>query len=163
MIIIGLSTLCPLIVDYEWQKYIKRLEKFVEKKKENPNMVYSELYDKVSTEKNVELYQLLTSKLQNPIYKKRPANPVEALVKGASRFETLNVFDQAKCLLQILIVFSRINGCDLSLIGGVSKAAVLTLSSSLSNWKKNYSDVRIVDMSASGLYASKTDNLLNLL
>ena len=160
---IGLSTLCPLIVDYEWQKYIKRLEKFVEKKKENPNMVYSELYDKVSTEKNVELYQLLTSKLQNPIYKKRPANPVEALVKGASRFETLNVFDQAKCLLQILIVFSRINGCDLSLIGGVSKAAVLTLSSSLSNWKKNYSDVRIVDMSASGLYASKTDNLLNLL
>ncbi len=162
--VVSLSAFCPLIVGYEWEKYIKRLSRFVEKKKENPKMVYYELYDEVNIRKNTELYDILILKMQSAIYKKRPANPADALINGKNTFEELDIFEQSKCLMQILTVFGRINnGCDLSAIGGVSKAAVLTLSSILSNWNKNYKDIRILDMSASGLYQSKTENLLEML
>ena len=37
------------------------------------------------------------------------------------------------------------------------------LSLNLINWKKNYTDVRIVDQSASGLFEKMSENLLDLL
>ena len=37
------------------------------------------------------------------------------------------------------------------------------MSSNISNWKKDYTDVRIKDRSASGLYESVSVNLLGLL
>lgn len=166
---VSLSVFSPLAVGYEWEKYIKRVERFVEKKKENPNIVYSEEHDEITAQKNMELYELLILKLKKRVYDKRPTNPVKILEKGKEAFEKLDIFEQAKCLLQIIIVFSRINnGCNFSNIGGAPNAAELTLSSSLSNWKgsrnkKLYTDVRILDMTASGLYQSKTGNLLELL
>lgn len=127
-------------------------------------MVYSEKYDEVTVRQNLELYDFLTAKLCAPIYKKRPNNPSATLEKGRAKFEELSVFEQTYVLIQILVTFSRINqGIDLLLIGGSKHEAHILLSSSLSNWKKNYADVRIVDMNASGLHESKTQNLLELL
>ena len=76
-----------------------------------------------------------------------------------------DVYEQAKCLMQILMVFGRVSGgCDLQLVGGAGKAAAMSgFSASMSNWKKYYSDVRIIDQSASGLFESRSDNLLDLL
>lgn len=159
------SLLEPLILGYEWEKYIKHIERFVEKKKETFNMVYSLKYDKISPEDNIKLYDLLTSKLQNNVYTKRPANPASILCNGREKFVKAEIFEQSKCLLQILSVFGRgAGGCDLQLLGGGSKAASTgNFSSSLSNWKKNYSDVRMIDSSASGLYEKRSENLLKLL
>ena len=66
-------------------------------------------------------------------------------------------------LLSILGLFGRANKADLSEIGGAPSAGVAALSSSISNWKKNYTDVRIVDRSASGLFETVSDNILDLL
>lgn len=62
-------------------------------------------------------------------------------------------------------VFGRISsGCDLSAVGGTPKsAATIGLSSTVSNWKKRYKDVRIIDSSASGLWEKRSCNLLDLL
>ena len=55
-------------------------------------------------------------------------------------------------------------GCDLTLIGGKAhSAATVSFSSIISNWKKNYSDVRIIDQSASGLWEVVSDNILEYL
>ena len=55
-------------------------------------------------------------------------------------------------------------GCDLISIGGVGKAAAtVNFSATISNWNKNYKDVRIIDSSASGLWEKKSKNLLELL
>ncbi len=160
---LGVATFVPLIVGYTWEKYIKRLEKMVEKKKNNPNFVHSPQYDEVSKEENEALYALLLAKLQSSLYRQCPANPADILQKGASQFAKLEVEEQAKCLLQIVSVFGRVSGADLSGIGGASKAAVTTLSSTLSNWKKKYTDVHVVDMSASGLRQSRSCNLMELI
>ena len=54
-------------------------------------------------------------------------------------------------------------GIDLTPIGGVKSAGVPFLSSALSNWKKLYADVRIVDPSPAGLFERASVNLLTLL
>ncbi len=158
------SLTMPLVISYPWEKYVKHIEKFIEKKKEHPNMVYSETYDKLTVKQNIELYDLLTHKLERPPYVKRPNNPIDTLRSGREKFEKLDIAEQANCLMQILTLFGRnSNGCDLRSVGGVGKAAVASFSSSISNWKKNYTDVRIIYQSASGLFETRSVNLLELL
>ena len=151
--------------DKSWQFYLKKLEMFDEKCSKNKNYIYSEEYDKISVEKNIELYDLYIKKLKSSIYSKRVNAPTETLEKGIEKFILLDIKEQAKTLLNIHQVFGRMTGgCDLTAIGGVGKAAAtLSFSSIVSNWKKNYSDVRIIDSSASGLWKKESENLLELL
>ena len=48
-------------------------------------------------------------------------------------------------------------------IKGSKDEGILRLSLDISNWKKKYSDVRIIDRSASGLFEKRSDNLLDLI
>ena len=161
---IKVSSMTPLCLAPEWEFYIKKLETFDEKKNNNPNMIYMEKYDVVSPEKNVELYDILIDKLSNTVFKKRPVNPCDDLADGKAKFAAQDVFKQTKCLLQIVGIFGRINnGFDLRAVGGGQYAAKSRRSTNLSNWKKYYSDVRIIDTTASGLFEHRSCNLLDLL
>lgn len=150
--------------DKSWQFYLKKLEMFDEKCAKNANYIYSEEHDKISTEKNIELYDIYIKKLKTSIYSKRVNAPTETLEKGKEKFISLDIKDQVKTLLNIHPVFCRMDrGCDLTSIGGLGRTAGTMLSSNISNWKKNYSDVRIIDSSASGLWEKESENLLDLL
>lgn len=148
-----------------WNTYLKRLESFVEKVNRNPRYIYSEQFDKISAEQNLALYDLYIDKLENSIYKKRVNAPTATLKNGRERFRCLSIAEQAKALLNIHQVFGRLSsGIDLTLIGGVSKAAATGgFSATVSNWRKNYSDVRLIDVSPSGLWEKQSENLLALL
>ena len=52
---------------------------------------------------------------------------------------------------------------DLKNLNESSSSGTMSLSLNISNWKKLYTDVRIVDRSASGLFESVSDNILNML
>ena len=145
------------------EKYIKRLESFAQKRKQNANVVYSEKFDVISKAENLKLYDYYIQKWIASLYKYRPANPVDTLVNGRDKFINLPIDSQVTVLLSIQGLFGRCIKADLSYIGGASSAGVASLSSSLSNWKKNYTDVRIVDQSASGFFEKVSDNLLDLL
>ncbi len=149
----------------EWMLYIKRLERFAEKISANSNYIYDETFDKVSTGKNLELYDLYLDKLENSVYSKRVNCPADTLKKGRELFAGLDVKNQAKALINIHQIFGRIaGGIDLTAIGGAGKAAAtVSFSSSVSNWSKSYKDIRIIDSSASGLWENKSTNLLELL
>ena len=54
--------------DVFWQYYLKKIESFNDKCKKNANYIYDEDYDKISVEKNIELYDLYINKLNNSIY-----------------------------------------------------------------------------------------------
>lgn len=150
--------------DKSWQFYLKKLEKFNENYSKNKNYIYSEEHDKISAEKNIELYDLYIKKLKSSIYSKRINPPTETLEKGREKFIALGIKEQAKTLLNIHQVFGRMDrGCDLTSIGGLGRSAGIMLNSNISNWRKNYSDVRIIDASASGLWEKESENLLDLL
>ena len=128
-------------------------------------MIYRAEYDKITPDRNVALYDLLIEKLESKAFVKRPNNPVSTLKKGRVMFVQASIAEQVKCLMQILSLFGRVSGgCDLQIVGGAGRAAAMVgFSSSLGNWKKNYSDIRIIDQSASGLFETRSDNLLDLL
>ena len=157
--------LMPFSAGAYWQYYMKKLEAFAEKLKRNKNYVYDPVYDKVTLEKNVQLYDLYIEKLEKTIYKKRMAAPSQIVKDGRERFKKLSIVKQTYCLLNLQQVFGRMTGgCDLSDIGGKkNSAATKNFSSSISNWEKNYPTVRIIDSSASGLWEKKSENLIELI
>lgn len=162
---ISVSSLTRFSASMETERYLKRLESFCEKYSKNNRLVCSPEYDRITVEDNLALYDLYIEKLTTSIYRKRINNPVELLRKGRESFTLLPLEAQAKTLLNIHAVFGRLtNDCDLSQIGAGSRAAATVgLSSSLSNWKKNYSKVYILDESTSGLWCRRSQNLLELL
>ena len=147
------------------EAYIKHLEKLSEAKAENPDHVYSEQYDKVTAAQNLELYELYCRKLKDSIYSKRLNPPVKIFEDGREKFANADIYAQTAALLNMHSVFGRVsNGCDLTIIGGTARAAAtMGLSSTIDNWKKSYSDVRIIDASASGLWEKRSENLLELI
>ena len=136
-----------------------------EKMKSRPNYCYSAEYDKVTSEQNIALYDLYVNKLEKTVYAKRPNNPLKTLVDGRKSFLKLSVADQAKALLNIHSAFGRVSsGCDFTAVGGAAHAAAtVNFSASVSNWKKNYKDISIIDASASGLWEKQSENLLDIL
>ncbi len=157
------SVYMPFRANADWNRYIKALEELEKKLKINPDYYFEPEIEKISIEKNQQLYNLYIEKLQYA-YKNMPTTPLQVLLNGKEIFTKLSVTQQAHVLLQIHQLFGRtVNGCDLTLIDGKKSTAVQTLSSNISNWKKTYSKAYIIDTSASGLYESKSQNLLELL
>ena len=145
--------------------YIKKLDMLTEKMKTRPNYRYSAEYDKVTPKQNIALYDLYVTKLQKTVYARRPNNPLKILVDGRDKFRALTVTEQAASLLNIHAAFGRISsGCDFTAVGGAARAAAtVSFSAAVSNWKKSYKDIRIIDASASGLWEKQSENLLDIL
>ena len=146
--------------------YIKKLENFSEKIKKNPKYIYDEEYDIISREKNIKLYDLYIKKYKGSVYANRINNPLDILEKGKTAFEALSIYEQVDVLLNIHSTFGRTgsSGTNLEKIGGKKGNAAMSLSANISNWSKLFKDVRVIDMSPSGLWEIKSDkNLLELL
>ena len=160
-----LNSMMSFVANPEVERYLKRLESLIEKLDKNKQYVFDEKHDGVSAADNQKLYALYLDKAENSVFKKRVNMPLSVLSTGKAAFEKLSATDQARVLLNIHLLFNRManGGCDLSRIGGAGKAGATLVSSSISNWKKNYSDVRILDRSASGLWEAASENLLSLL
>ena len=152
----------PLSASMFW--HVNHLDNFAQKCENNRLIRYDPWFDKISKEKNTELYELLTKKFSNSIFKKRINHPQKTLQKGYSTFLNLEIIDQTKVLQSILLLFGRTSGgINLVDIGGEKQGSSTKISSCLSTWKKSYSDVRVIDLSVTGLWERSSDNLLNLL
>ena len=158
-----LSPLTSLNVNSKWEFYCKKLENFSERKNSNPNMIYSEKFDYINSKDNEMLYDILVSKLSNTVHSNRPLDSkktVNELEKNKNKFMELNIFDQTDFLLKMFGLFNRKTSVKLAPVASETRTKI---SYYLSNWKKSYSDVRIIDTTASGLFEHRSCNLLDLL
>lgn len=153
----------PLIVGTETERYIKRLESFEKKKGKIASLQLDEEHDKITKEENAKLYALLMQKMSDTIFKKCPGSILKTLQKGQDLFAKAEPETQVKSLLTIIQWFKTQRAVDLRDIGGTQSGGVKTPSAKLSVLKKRYNDIRIVDMSAAGLFASRSENILELL
>lgn len=162
---IGLSSMMPLILGSKWEKYIKKLDSFVTKKEKNKNLVLDKVYDGITVENNKKLYDLLGEKLIKGIYEQAFSAQVNIVKSGGERFENLQLDDQVKVLLNLVLLLKcgRAEKCDFTLIGGAKNAGTYTISSKLNNMLGKYESVKIVDVSASGIFETRSFNLLDLL
>lgn len=100
--------------------------------------------------------------MRGPVFSKMPGSK---LTINREAFIYLQVKEQLNCLKNMIsyLKTNRPGDCDMKNVGGSAHEGAVYASCNLSNWKKNYADVRIIDRSASGLYESRSDNLLDLL
>lgn len=160
---IVVSPCMPLILGAPMERYVKRLEVFNQKRKEGASILPDVVHDHITPEENLTLYDLLCSKLNGSVFAKCPGNIADIVAEGRDKFITLAMTEQITCLLNIISWFGNAPSCNLVSIGGSLQGGTKRPSAHLTAWKKNYTDVRIVDMSASGLFQSRSENLLKML
>ncbi len=142
--------------------YIKKLENYSEKKKKNSSIMHDEVNDGLSVAKNVALYDKISDKLNSNLFGKLPSNQRDTLLSGRDSFVDAE-FDMQVALLLTLVNMlksGRSGGCDLSLIGGSPNSGVLNIGAEILSSK--FSDIRIIDVSPSGLHEKSSINLKEL-
>ncbi len=157
------SPCMPLILGAQMERCVKRLETFDQKRKDGTNILPDAEHDHITAEENLALYDQLCGKLTNSVFAKCPGSIAKTVTEGREKFSKLTMEAQISCLMSIISWFGNVPNCNLEDIGGAKSAGSKVPSSKLSNWKKSYADVHIIDVSASGLYQSRSENLLTLL
>ncbi len=156
--------LTQLVVGKDWERYIKRLESASKKQLQNRKIQFDVEHDMICAEKNLELFDLLLKKLEASVFIHCPGNIAATLRAGKDAFQKRPLEEQVHALLNIIGWFNDVGGgCDLTLLDGAKSGGTKRPSMKLSGWAKDYSDVRIIDSSASGIFESPSENLLTLL
>lgn len=159
-----LSPLAALILPAQWEQYAKKLESFQKKQQSNPNIASDEANDGISKERNFALYQILAAKLGRWPFMQFPGNQADTLADGEEKFATADIGEQVRCLMNVLLMMGPgSSAVNLETCGGKKATGTKVINAKLSNWKKRYTDVRIIDESASGLFSRSSENLLDLL
>lgn len=164
-VVILLRSMMTPRYEKEWMAYIKRIENVAKKKKNSPKYEIDEKYDGISKEKNIRFYDYLVDKINGSVYSKIPGGRPTVCKGKRDVFESKDIYDQLNCLENMILYIktNRTGGCDMSKIDGKPNEGAVKLSANISNWKKNYKDVRIIDRSASGLFEKVSVNLLDLI
>ena len=135
-----------VILDKESEKYIKNISKYQNWKKENKD---GELWESITKEKNIKLYNTLVEKMNSGIFAKKKPNKFEELNIDEVRnnFNNVSLDNQAKVLLEILnLLTNKKSIFDLKLIN-------IALGRSRYNFNiTSQSQFSIVEQSVTGFY-----------
>ena len=147
------------IVSKDKEEYIKRIENYLarnlERTDKKTNLLLSE-HDKITKEDNLRLYEYLINKHDTTIYKYRPANAVNTLVKGKEKFEEISLEEQCIVIGQILCLFTcKPISADLKLVGGSANSGVINKNKKISSENSAY----MINQSVTGLYEQVIDLL----
>lgn len=146
-----------LILSEEDVKILKKVIKFINRKKENKDIVLNE-YDGITEEDAGNLYETFIRKLKDSIYKKRLALQGETLENKRKEFEALSLEDKCIVLGEILHLFQCQSGAaNLKLIGGPASAGILVMNNNISKCNQ----ISIITQSPTGIFEKEID-LLNL-
>lgn len=151
-----------LIVSPKQERYIKNIFKYCERATNINDLPEITVFDKISSDENVYLYDELLQKLQSTKYITLMQKASVSVMEGRDTFIQLNTEKQAKALINVINLFGCNNsqGKDLTLVGGVKSAGIQLMPMKISNNK--FEEIRIVDQSVTGLFEKKSPNLLEL-
>lgn len=140
-----------LVLGEENETYLKRVLKVASK---TDYKVTS--YDKITSEKNSELYKLLLDKHKSNVYKNKPASQIKTLENGLPVFVGLSLDKQCAVIGEIIKLFvCKSVTCNLELIGGKSKAGAFKIGKNISGISRAY----LYNQSVTGLFEQKIDLL----
>lgn len=116
-----------LCLSEELNALVKRIGKFLEKKRVQTNLTIS-TYDKIDAKENLLLYDAFSEKLGNSIYKEKFEIPADSVKAGREIFQKLTLEEQCQVLMEILHLFQ----CNpvlsnLSLIHGKAHAGSISI------------------------------------
>ena len=127
--------------------YIRKIESTVEK---------DSIAKEITWERNMELYDILTEKMKEGIYRNRQ-NPVgEKLQNRRGSFAELKEKKQCKVLLEVLkLTAFGLTEADLTQIQESSKTGIMRISKNISDAE----EFKLIHQSPAGLYEREIDLL----
>lgn len=141
----------PLILDIEWDEYSKILDKEIEKVKNKEEFNRRNI---VTEEKNNQMFDYLTNKLETSIYKKMKSFKLNDFLRKSTKekFVSLDILEQSKILLQIInVMTNRVTTYNMKSIGMSTSRA--TIGTNLSNLE----EFSVIEESVTGLNSKKVE------
>ncbi|MGL4986855.1 MAG: type II CRISPR RNA-guided endonuclease Cas9, partial [Treponemataceae bacterium] len=140
-----------LIVSKELQDHIRAIEKFIARKKKNPQAQLTP-FDAITAEKNLALYDELIRKLESSIYKIKIGAQSDVLKNLRNNFIEKEVSVQASVLNEILYLFqcNRVS-TNIKDINGGSQIGSLSISKNIENSK----NLVLINQSITGIFESR--------
>jgi len=140
--------------------YVKKICKYVDRnKKANIKGGYlpiNILYDGITKNKNVELYDALLTKQKETIYKQKPASQIQLLETSRDKFISLNIEEQSLVLNEIFSLFKcSAASANFKLLGGGEVVGRIQISKNITGRGKAY----IINQSPTGIFEKKVDLL----
>lgn len=160
---IGIVSLETLVLDNNYQKYVKKIFSFIEKTKTDKTLT-AKNYMGFTQEMNIQLYDVLVDKYLNSIFSKWYRNEGELLEENRDKFAEYEIDEQIKILAEMVSLLKTCHkgGANFEMVGGKKSSGVKNISSKMDNMKKRYKEVYIIDQSPSGLSEMKSENLLEI-
>lgn len=151
-----------LILSSQHMAYVKKITKFIEKRKQDKVCMIN-AFSGISSEDNIELYDVLVSKCNIKPFNIMYENLGIKLSDNRDNFIKKSVENQVLILSEMVRLFKtgRKTGVNLEEVGGRKNSGVKTLNTCLYK-VKDYSNIFLVDQSPTGLIERKSPNLLDL-
>lgn len=102
----------------------------------------------ISKEKNIALYNLIISKYENSIFRKKGGAIGSCIIKGRDRFLKLEVEAQCAVLMQIFLDFRKSTGVNLSKIRGGNGSGIIKMSKKINAAE----ELELIEQSVTGIY-----------
>lgn len=142
-----------LIISSNETKCLKKVLKYVQRRRENKNLILYES-DGIAESALVNLYDCFLCKLQNTIYNKKLSLQVKTLSEKRENFVSLSKEEKCIALSEILHMFQcQSVNANLSLIGGPANAGSLAINSNIKDCK----NIFIINQSSTGIFEKKID------
>ena len=143
-------------IDDEHAEYLKDVRKYIDRCNVAREVLPVTEYDGITKEENLKMYDWFTARLDKGAYARLFSNMITDMKSSRSKYEDLNILEQAKILLEVLKAFK----CDRQVsnfksLNGKASVGIIAFSSNLSNLKSAY----LINQSVTGLYEKKI-NLL---
>lgn len=160
---LSITNAMSAIVHQEYNDYIKKIESFERKYKEKIISTISP-FSKINLEMNLKVYDYFTERcFAQPfcIWKKFEETG-EILRKGRDKFLKQDLEEQVHTLMKVIAVFKtgRSTTCDLESVGGAKNFHTERFNAVIDT--KKHKNICIIDLSSTGLYEKKSENLLDL-
>lgn len=112
-------------------------------------------YDGIEAEKNIEIFDTISDKMVNTVFKPKFGALGKRLQNKREEFCKLSLYQQCYVIRQILkILHCTVETGDLTLIGEAKNCGKTTISNKL---QSGYSSAKLINQSVTGLYENETD------
>lgn len=142
-----------LILSEKETKILKKVIKYVNRRKENKNTVLDDC-DGLGEKDLLELYDTFLDKVENSVYHKRLSAQQKTLTNKKDTFSMLCKEDKCVVLSEILHMFQCQSVLsNLKLIGGSENAGKIQINSTIGKYEK----ISIIHQSPTGIYEQEID------
>lgn len=157
----GVTLVCKpaiqLVLSQKQEVYVKKISNYLAKCTELRKEKEITSFDEITAEDNLDLYDALSHKMTNTIFKAKFGKIGNTLLNKREDFINLSLYCQCYTLMQLInILHANVLSGDLTAIGEAKKSGITTISNKI---QSSYNSVKLINQSITGLFEQEIDLL----